>query len=63
MEEMVVMLYLFLFAGILFSFVSGITCLEIATNESAPLVVRQVSKSIAVAMGIVLAVCVIGSAI
>ncbi|WP_156158100.1 hypothetical protein [Gordoniibacillus kamchatkensis] len=57
------MLYLFLFAGILFSFVGCITCLEIATNESAPLVVRQISKSIAVAMGIVLAICVFGASI
>lgn len=63
MEEMVVMQYLILFAGILFSFVGGITCLEIATNESVPRVVQQISKSIAVAMGIVLAICVFGSSI
>lgn len=55
------MLYLFLFASILFSFTCGITCLEIATNESFPVVVRQISKSIAIAMGIVLVFCVIAS--
>lgn len=55
------MLYLFLFAIILFSFTCGITCLEVATNESLPTVVRQISRSIAFAMGIVLVFCVIAS--